>query len=123
MAKLLMHLRGVSEEEANEVRDLLTRNHIDYYETPPNRWGLTMGAIWLRDEEQHGAARSLLDDYQQERQQRVRAEYEALRQQGRAETVVSRLLRDPLRSILYLAIVAGILYFLTIPFFTFGGGS
>lgn len=75
MAKLLMHLRGVSDEEADEVRALLARHGIDIYETPPNRWGLTMGAIWLRDEGQLDTARALLDRYQVERQARVRAEH------------------------------------------------
>ncbi|MCP1675944.1 hypothetical protein J2T57_003099 [Natronocella acetinitrilica] len=120
MAKLLMHLRGVSDEEADEVRELLSRHQIDYYETPPNHWGLTMGAIWLRDEDQKDEASQLLDTYQQERQQRVREEYAARREAGEIDTVLTRILREPVRFLVYLGIIGTILYFLITPFFRLG---
>ncbi|ABI57848.1 DUF6164 family protein [Alkalilimnicola ehrlichii MLHE-1] len=122
MAKRLMNLRNVPTDEADEVRDLLTREGIDFYETPPNRWGLSAGGIWLRDETQYTEARRLLDDYQRERQRRAREAYEQQRRDGTAETVTSLFLRNPLKVILYLGIVGTILYFSIRPFFSLGAG-
>ncbi len=122
MAKRLMNLRNVPADEADEVRELLTREGIDYYETPPNRWGLSAGGIWLRDESQHPAARRLLDDYQRERQRRVREAYEQQKRDGTAETVTSLFLRNPLKVTAYVALVAIILYFSIRPFFSMGAG-
>ncbi len=116
MAKLLMNLRGVPEDEAEEVRDLLRQHAVDYYETPPNRWGLSMGAIWLREADDYPRVRSLLDNYQQRRRQQARAEYEEQRRTGNQETFVSLFRRDPLRYLLYIGIVALILYFSITPF-------
>lgn len=118
-----MHLRGVSREEADEVRELLQRNHIAVYETPPNHWGLTMGAIWLQDDAQAEVARRLLDTYQRERQLRVREEYRARKEAGEVDTVLGRLLREPLRAIVYLTLIVVILYFLIVPFFRLAGAS
>ncbi len=120
MAKMLMNLRGVPDEEAEEVRALLRRHDIDFYETAPNHWGLTMGAIWLRDESQAEEAKRRLAEYQEERQARMRAEYERRRREGNAETMVSLFLRDPLRVAIYLALVGVILYFSIRPFIGMG---
>ena len=38
MAKLLFKLNGVSEEEANEIRELLDEHDVDYYERHSGRW-------------------------------------------------------------------------------------
>lgn len=119
MPILLMNLRHVPDEEADDVRALLAEHDLDFYETPPNRWGLSAGAIWLRDEAQAETARRLLDDYQRERLQRVRAEYEAERRAGTAPTFAGMLLRHPLRTLAYLAFIALILYFSIRPFLGF----
>ena len=39
MAKILFRLNGVSDDEANDVRELLSNNAIDFYETSPGNWG------------------------------------------------------------------------------------
>ncbi|MBK5937519.1 MAG: DUF6164 family protein [Halorhodospira halophila] len=116
MAKLLLNLRGVPEDEADEVRGLLEQYHLDYYETPPNRWGITQGGIWLRDAEQYPQAKRLLDEYQRRRFERVRGEHEAMRRRGELETVTQRILREPLRFLIYFLLMAVILAFMTIPF-------
>ena len=67
MAHLLFKLKGVPETEADEVRALLTEHQIDFYETPPSIWGVSMEAIWLRDDEQLVTAQQLLHEYQQRR--------------------------------------------------------
>lgn len=116
MAKLLMNLRGVPEDEAEEVRDLLSRYHLEFYETPPNRWGITSGGIWLKDGDSFPQAKRLLDEYQNERSEQVRAEYEAMRQRGDIDTFLQRAAREPLKFILYALAVAIILLLMTAPF-------
>jgi hypothetical protein len=39
MAKILFRLNGVSDEEANDVRELLANHAIDFYETSAGNWG------------------------------------------------------------------------------------
>lgn len=122
MPTLLLNLRNVPDDEANEIRALLDAHHIAFYETPANRWGISMGGIWIGDDDQAAHARRLLDDYQQNRARTARAEYEQRRQAGTAETLVDRFRRDPVRSVLFTAIAAGLLYFLVRPFFFIAGG-
>lgn len=116
MARQLMNLRHVPDDEADDVRDLLARNGIDFYETPPHRWGLSMGAIWLRDDDQHQEAKDLLEIYQQQRLEKARAEHREQLRDGTADTLLRRFRREPLRFILYLALVGVILYFSIKPF-------
>ncbi|MCX7033145.1 MAG: DUF6164 family protein, partial [Arenimonas sp.] len=47
MAKLLLNLRNVPDDEADEVRDLFVTHAIDVYETKPSLWGVSAGGIWL----------------------------------------------------------------------------
>lgn len=122
MPTLLLNLRHVPDDEADEIRALLAAHHIHFYETPPNRWGISMGGIWIGDDDQAVQARRLLDEYQDERARRARADYEVRRRDGTAETIVDRFRSHPLRSLLFTAIAAGLLYLLTRPFFLIAGG-
>lgn len=115
MAILLMNLRNVPEDEAAEVRALLEEHGIDFYETRPDRWGLSAGGIWLRAEGQAPRARALLDGYQQQRLERARADYQARRLRGETDTLYARLMREPLRALLYLGLVALVLYLAMTP--------
>jgi len=116
----LFSLRGVPEDEAEEVRELLTGNGIDYYETPAGNWGISSPAIWLNKAGQLEKAKSLIEQYQNERRVRVRAEFEQLRSEGKAETVLDRIKSDPVRFVLYLALALFILYVSIQPFIDFG---
>jgi hypothetical protein len=120
MTALLFRLKGVSEDEAEDVRSLLQRNGLDYYETPGGNWGVSVAAIWLQDESRLVEARGLIEDYQRERGARVRAEHERLRGEGQLETFVDRLRRRPLQILLYFAIIVVVLYFSIKPFLNFG---
>lgn len=115
MAILLMNLRNVPDDEADEVRALLREHGIDFYETAPGRWRLSAGALWLRTHEQSGRARALLDDYQQQRLARARADFEARRARGEIETLWQRFARQPLRVLIYLAAVGLVLYLAMTP--------
>lgn len=120
---MLLNLRGVPDDESSEVRELLDHNGIEYYETEPNFWGLSMGAIWLRNDEDHPEARRLMDAYQQERARRIRAEHAEAVRAGEAPTLLSRILENPARAIFYLAIIGAILYFTLWPFLTLAVGG
>ncbi len=118
MPILLFRLNGVPADEADEVRALLDARHIDFYETQAGRWGISVAAIWLRDDdaEREEDARRLIDDYQQRRSESARADYAAQLQEGRAETLADRFRREPLRLLLYAAIILAIVYFTLAPF-------
>ncbi len=116
MPILLFRLNGVPDDEAEDIRALLHDNAIDYYETDAGRWGISVAAIWLRDDTHLQTARTLIDTYEEERAVRVRAEYEALRRAGRHDTVWRRFRREPLMVLIYLAVITAILYFTVMPF-------
>lgn len=121
MPTLLMNLRGVPDDEADEVRELLRARHIDFYETPPSRWFISMGGIWLPDGAPVDTAREALAAYQRERRERMRAEYERRKQAGEVDTVATVFRRDPARFILYTAVCVGLLYLMTVPFLHIAG--
>lgn len=85
MAKLLLNLRHVPEDEANDVLAFLDAHRIAHYQTPPSLFGISAGGIWLKEDADLAQARALMADYQRGRQQRVRAEHEAARRDGTAE--------------------------------------
>jgi len=116
MPVMLFKLRDVPDDEANDIRDLLSYHKIDFYETPAGRWGVSMEAIWLNDDTVLETARALIDEYQQQRAQRVRQEYQSLRQQGDVETFTQRLINRPIRTLSLVAVILTILYFVTAPF-------
>src|SRR6185436_15558341 len=70
MSKLLLNLRDVPDDEADDVRRFLDSCGIGYYETPPNRWGISGGSIWIRDDRDAAEAKRLMAVYQRERQTR-----------------------------------------------------
>lgn len=116
MAKLLMSLRHVPDDEAEEVRALLKQHGYDYYETPPSLWGINPGGIWLKDDSQTAQAKRLMAEYQAERQARARAEYEQQLRDGTAETLGSSFRNNPIQFVTYLAAIVLILLLMTLPF-------
>lgn len=123
MATLLFKLKGVPETEADEVRALLNEHKIEFYETPPSIWGVSMEAIWLPTDDQAEEAKQLIEAYQQELQQRTKEEYEALRRSGKAPTIWSKLKEDPLQFIVFTLIIALILYLSIKPFMSLSGSE
>lgn len=120
MPAKLFSLSGVPEDEAQEVRALLTESEIDYYETPAGNWGISSGAFWLNDESQLEKGCALIAAYQDERLARARAAYEALKKEGRNRTLVDVIGENPLRFLVYLAAIAAIVYFSIKPFLDMG---
>lgn len=117
MAKLLFKLRNVPEDELDDVLALLEENRIDFYETEPGNWGISLPALWIQDDSQFDAARALIEQYQAQRALRAREEYINLVQEGQADTWLDRFRRQPLRVVAYLALIALVLYLSTSTFF------
>ncbi len=118
MPHLLFKLNGVPEDEEIEVRRLLEENHIDYYETDAGMFGMSLAALWIRDDGEIERARELLEHYQHERYQKARDHYEKQAQEGAVESMLQRALRHPIRTLIYLEIIIVVLYFSTVPFLT-----
>ncbi|HEC20027.1 MAG TPA: hypothetical protein ENI97_11870 [Gammaproteobacteria bacterium] len=120
MAVLLFKLRGVPDDEANDIRQLLDDSAIDYYETSAGNWGTAVPAIWLRDELHLKRARHLIEAYQQQRSIKQREIYDQLKREGKQRTFWTLFQEAPLKIIAYIAIVLVILYFSTKPFLSLG---
>jgi hypothetical protein len=120
MPARLFSLKHVPDDEADEVRALLTEHEIEYFETEAGGWGISPAALWLRDEAQLEAARALVDAYQGKRAVRMRAAYEAQKREGQQRTLFDVIRENPVRFIAYLAVIAAILYFSTKPFIDLG---
>jgi hypothetical protein len=95
MSKLLLNLRNVLEDEADDVRAMLQTHRIEFYETQPSRWGISYGGIWISDDADVAQAKRLMADYQAQRQTRVRAEHAAAIKDGTAETFLGVLRAQP----------------------------
>lgn len=113
MAKILFRLSGVSDDETNDVRELLTNNAIDFYETSPGNWGVSMPAIWLSDDHQFEQAKALLDAYQSERTVRMREEYARLKREGKNKTFADAVMQNPVRFTIHLALALLVIYLST----------
>jgi len=116
MSKILFRLRQVPDEEASEVRDLLDQHAIDWYETSAGKFLISFPAIWLRDESQEARARALIEEYQQQRSARVRAEYAELEARGEQQTLLRKMVTNPGPVLLALLAVSFILYISIKPF-------
>ncbi|MBZ0106263.1 MAG: DUF6164 family protein [Sulfuricella denitrificans] len=116
----LFPLNGVPDDEAEEVRNLLESQNIEFRETSAGNWGINSAAIWLQDDSRLDDAHSLIAAYQRERQSRARAEYEQLCQEGRQRTLADVFREHPLRFFSYIAVIVTILYFSIKPFLDIG---
>ncbi len=106
MALLLLNLRDVPDDESAEIRELLDQHQIAYYETEPNRWGISAGAIWIKQDSEVDRAKALMASYQSERKKRAQGEYENARRDGTLETFWLQMRRQPLRLVMILFGVA-----------------
>jgi Family of unknown function (DUF6164) len=114
MSKLLLNLRGVPDDEADDVRRFLDADGIRYYETPPSLWGITAGGIWI-DDGNVAEAKRLMAEYQRERQARARAERAEAERNGSVETFVDVLRTQPLRVLLTVMGIALVLTLMAVP--------
>jgi hypothetical protein len=109
MSKLLLNLRMVLEDEADDVRAMLDEHRIEYYETQPSRWGISYGGIWVTHDQDVAQAKALMADYQAQRRTRVREERASAVREGSADTFASVLRREPVRVVLTLLAILALL--------------
>lgn len=115
----LMNLRNVPDDEAGDIRALFEEHEVRYYETPPSRWGISMGGFWVHDDDEAERARALLDDYQARRLQAQREDYLARCQRG--ETGLwYQFRRRPVTFLAALMAIAVILGLSLLPFIRLG---
>jgi hypothetical protein len=110
MPRLLFNLRGVPEDEADEVRELLTEQDIDFYETSAGNWGMSMPALWLRNDADLEKARSVLNQYQQQRFLTARANYLELKKMDQQKTFLKAFFEKPFLFLAYLFTMFLIVY-------------
>lgn len=119
MAKLLFRLNGVSDDEANEVRQLLDEAGFDTYETDAGRWRISLAAIWLRNDADFGRARALIEDYQQQRSARLQEEFQQRLHSGDIPGIWQRFRERPVDFVAVAAAIALILGLMLWPFMNF----
>jgi len=117
MSHLVFKLNSVPEDEANEVRDLLDKHEIHFYETDSGRWGLGYAAIWMKNDEQLDKAKNLIQEYQVERYQKVNSEHKELEQSGEKISRISFFMHSPIKFTILLIFAGLLAYFTVIPFF------
>lgn len=100
MSKLLLNMRQVPEDEADDVRAMLREARLEFYETQPSRWGISYGGIWITEDGDLVEAKRLMADYQASRRERARAERATELRDGTAETFADVVRREPLRVLL-----------------------
>lgn len=110
MARIIFILRGVPEEEAEEIRSLLLDNHLDYYETSSGNWGISMPALWIKNEADFPRAEALLNQFHQERERQQKEKYIALKKAGQNKTIVDEFVQRPIRFIFYVGMIIFFLY-------------
>lgn len=72
MATLVFRLKYVPDEEADDIRQLLTDHEIAFYETSAGRWQVSMAGLWVKDKEQAKKALALIQEDQMARAQTMR---------------------------------------------------
>ena len=115
MSKLLLNLRDVPDDEADDVRRFLESRGIGYYETRPSLWGISGGGIWVRDDRDAAEAKRLMAEYQRDRQSRAREERAAAERSGTVETFADVLRTQPLRVALAMIAIALLLMLMAAP--------
>ncbi len=120
--KMLVNLRGVPDDEQEEIRALLAEQDIDFYETDAGRWGIGQPGLWLRNPDQGEAARHLLAGYWEERSRRARDDREALKRAGKLPGIRDAFWRAPLRFLVAVGVIGAVLYISVRPFLDFAAG-
>ena len=115
MSKFLLNLRHVPDDEADDVREMLEGARIEFYETRPSMWGLSAGGIFVTRDSDIGEAKRLMAQYQQQRQACARAEYEAAKRDGTAETFGTVVREQPLRVALTALAILFLLALVALP--------
>lgn len=117
MAKLLFHLRGVPDDEADSVRHLLEEQTIEFSETNAGILGIGTAAIWVVKPDEFDHAKNLVKAYQKQRYDQARSEYEHDKKTGKTPTLADAMRNNPIRLIGFLVASALLIYLVLLPFF------
>ena len=123
MSTLIFRLRHVPEEEAEAVRNLLTEQQIEWYETTAGNWGIAMPGIWVTHNEQATRARQLIEVYQRELSSTQRELYRQKEQLGENPGLIDHLRKHPVRTLGVFIFCLFILYVSINPFLQMIGYS
>ncbi|HIG91410.1 MAG: DUF6164 family protein [Methylococcales bacterium] len=118
MTILLFKLNNVTLDEAEDIREILDEQHIDYYETSAGRWGIGVAAIWLVNNQDFNSASTLIHTYQIDRGLQIRREHADLKNQNKLESIFDRLKHRPLLFLLTLVMIGLITALSLKPFFS-----
>jgi hypothetical protein len=110
MSVLFFPLRGVPDDEADDVRQLLISHEIEFYETSAGNWGLSMPAIWLYTPEDLQKIQPFFDAYQQQRTLEQRALYKQAKNSHQTQSLLQALIYRPVQLSLYSGLIALIIY-------------
>jgi len=110
MAILLFSLRGVPDDESLEIKDLLDKHEIDYYETSAGNWGISMPALWLRNDEQLEKSQKLLNEYHKQRAETQRKIYQEQKKDRKNKSIINVFIENPIRFLIYIAAIAFMIY-------------
>jgi len=116
MSVMLFKLRGVEDDEADEIRALLEAHDIDFYETTNGRWGLGFAAIWLHDDALLEQGKILIQTYQVQRYTQAQETYAKLCAQGEQPTVWKKVKQNPVQIFLVLLAILIVAIFVLSPF-------
>lgn len=116
MSSLLFRLRNVPEDEADDIRGLMQNHHIEFYETTAGNWGISLPAIWARNDEDVNSAKELINQYQKDRALSSRENYEKDRQEGRTSSFLQRVKKRPLATAGIILFCVFVVYAMLSPF-------
>ena len=83
------------QDEAQEVRNLLEKNNVDFFETFSGNWSISIPALWVKHDEQFSKARRIIEDYQIERTKKVKQEFSEHQNTGKNITVGNIFSKSP----------------------------
>lgn len=116
----LMNLRHVPDDEADEIRALFEAHDVVYYETPPSRWGISMGGFWVHDDREAERARALLADYQRRRFEDQRQQYQERLARGESGGFWFMVRQRPVRTLAACVAILVIMGLSLLPFTRIG---
>jgi hypothetical protein len=116
MSALIFKLRNVPEDEANDIRELLDANRIEFYETSAGNWGIAMPGLWAVDDDDIEKAKALIHTYQRERTQQQRQQYQEALARGDSPKWYARFVENPLTTLGIVLFCLFIVYALLSPF-------
>lgn len=116
----LMNLRHVPDDEADEIRALFDAHDVTYYETPPSRWGISMGGFWVHDDAEAARARVLLEEYHRQRHETQRRTYQERLARGESGGFWFMVRQRPIRTLAACVAILVILGLSLLPFVRIG---